>query len=54
MRPLYFLKDPEIHKRVIEGIKAFSEELGFVVKGVSESAIKGAKGNREFWICLEV
>ncbi len=48
------IKDPEIHKRVIDKIKAFSEALGFIVKGVSESAIKGAKGNREFWICLEV
>ncbi len=47
------IKDPEIHKKVIDKIKAFSEDLGFIVKGVSESAIKGAKGNREFWICLE-
>ncbi|MEK6599842.1 MAG: TlyA family RNA methyltransferase [Deltaproteobacteria bacterium] len=48
------IKDPEIHKKVIDKIKAFSEDLGFIVKGVSESAIKGAKGNKEFWICMEV
>ncbi|MBI3753075.1 MAG: TlyA family rRNA (cytidine-2'-O)-methyltransferase, partial [Deltaproteobacteria bacterium] len=48
------VKDPATHAKVIEKIKTFSEELGFIVKGISESAIKGAKGNREFWICLEV
>ena len=47
------IKDPEIHKKVIDKIKAFSEDLGFIVKGISESAIKGAKGNKEFWIYLE-
>lgn len=47
------IKDPEIHKKVIDKIKTFSKDLGFIVKGVSESAIKGAKGNKEFWIYLE-
>jgi len=44
------IKDPEIHKKVIEKIKTFSKGLGFMVKDISESAIKGAKGNKEFWI----
>jgi 23S rRNA (cytidine1920-2'-O)/16S rRNA (cytidine1409-2'-O)-methyltransferase len=48
------IKDPEIHKKVIEKIKTFSKGLGFMVKDISESAIKGAKGNKEFWICMEV
>ena len=47
------IKDPEIHKKVIDKIKAFSKDLGFIVKGISESAIKGAKGNKEFWIYME-
>lgn len=47
------IKDADIHKRIIEGIKSFCLKSGFIVKGVSESAIKGAKGNIEFWICLK-
>lgn len=47
------IKDPAKHKMVIDRIKTFSEGLGFTVKGVCESVIKGTKGNKEFWICLE-
>lgn len=48
------IKDPAKHKMVIDRIKIFSEGLGFVVKGICESPIKGAKGNREFWIYLKM
>ena len=47
------IKDPEIHKKVIEKIRTFSKDLGFIVGDISESAIKGAKGNKEFWIYLQ-
>lgn len=46
------VKDPEKHKAVIDALTSFAEEAGFIVEGVRESAIKGAKGNREFWILL--
>lgn len=46
------VRDPSVHKTVVEDIKAFSEEAGFKVLGVSASKIKGAKGNAEFWIYL--
>jgi 23S rRNA (cytidine1920-2'-O)/16S rRNA (cytidine1409-2'-O)-methyltransferase len=47
------VKDEDKHHAVIDKIKAFSEGEGFYVKGISESIIRGAKGNREFWIYLK-
>jgi 23S rRNA (cytidine1920-2'-O)/16S rRNA (cytidine1409-2'-O)-methyltransferase len=46
------VKDPEKHRRVIEGLKVFSLELNLSPLGVTESPIKGAKGNKEFWLYL--
>lgn len=46
------VKDPLKHVEVIDRIKAFSEELGFKVLGVTESSITGTKGNKEFLIHL--
>jgi 23S rRNA (cytidine1920-2'-O)/16S rRNA (cytidine1409-2'-O)-methyltransferase len=47
------IRDPEIHDKVIEGIREFSLELGLSVMGVCESPLKGPKGNREFFIHLK-
>ena len=47
------IRDSGKHEKVIDRIRIFSEGLGFIVKGICESAIRGAKGNREFWIYLE-
>ncbi len=49
------VKDPAKHRAAVDGIKAFSEAEGFRVLGETESPIRGAKGNREFWLylCLE-
>ena len=47
------IRDSRKHEKVIDRIRIFSEGLGFIVKGICESAIRGAKGNREFWIYLE-
>ncbi|CAG1066810.1 16S/23S rRNA (cytidine-2'-O)-methyltransferase TlyA [uncultured bacterium] len=46
------VRDPQQHKAVVERIGAFSEELGYAVRSTGTSPILGAKGNREFWICL--
>lgn len=46
------VKDPEKHRRVMDDIKAFSEGLGLRTLGECESPIKGAKGNKEFWLYL--
>jgi 23S rRNA (cytidine1920-2'-O)/16S rRNA (cytidine1409-2'-O)-methyltransferase len=47
------IRNPEVHERVIEGIKKFCCEMGLTVVGVSESPLTGPKGNREFFICLK-
>ena len=47
------IRNLEVHKKVIEGIKKFSIELGLSVIGVCESPLMGPKGNREFFIYLK-
>jgi 23S rRNA (cytidine1920-2'-O)/16S rRNA (cytidine1409-2'-O)-methyltransferase len=47
------IRNPEVHERVIEGIKEFSLELGLSVMGVCDSPLIGPKGNREFFIYLK-
>jgi 23S rRNA (cytidine1920-2'-O)/16S rRNA (cytidine1409-2'-O)-methyltransferase len=47
------IRDPAIHHMVIDKINIYCLNFGLVVKGVCESSIKGAKGNKEFWIYME-
>ena len=47
------IKDENLRQEVVTGIKAFASEQGFKVKGMTESPITGAKGNKEFLIWLE-
>jgi 23S rRNA (cytidine1920-2'-O)/16S rRNA (cytidine1409-2'-O)-methyltransferase len=47
------IRNPEVHEKVIEGIKKFCTEMGLSVIGVCESPIIGPKGNREFFIYLK-
>ncbi len=44
------VRDPEKHKMVLEDMTRFIDTLGLRIKGSVESSIKGAKGNKEFWI----
>jgi len=46
------VRDPEKHKRVIEEIWTFSQNLGLHPVGVMESPILGPKGNKEFFIYI--
>ncbi len=48
------VRSSDVQRAVVEDIKAFSIDSGFTVLSVVESPVKGAKGNREFWIDLEV
>jgi len=48
------VRDSELQERVVEDMKAFASESGFRVLRTVESPVKGAKGNREFWIDLEL
>ncbi len=42
------VKDEEKHKQVIEKVNVFAEEIGLVNKGLINSPILGANGNKEF------
>ncbi|MDI6726152.1 MAG: TlyA family RNA methyltransferase [Smithellaceae bacterium] len=44
------VKKPDVHRRVVEDIKRFVEELGLEVMDTCESALKGPSGNREFFL----
>jgi 23S rRNA (cytidine1920-2'-O)/16S rRNA (cytidine1409-2'-O)-methyltransferase len=44
------VRDPKKHMRVIEKIQQWGEEIGLRAKGVVESPLRGAKGNKEFFI----
>jgi 23S rRNA (cytidine1920-2'-O)/16S rRNA (cytidine1409-2'-O)-methyltransferase len=46
------VKDEQVHGEVIEKVKAGAEAMGFKAKGVVESPIKGADGNKEYFIHL--
>ncbi|MBQ7667800.1 MAG: TlyA family RNA methyltransferase [Clostridia bacterium] len=46
------IKDPLVHKEVIEKVIDFSKELGFKIKNLSFSPIKGPEGNIEFLLYL--
>lgn len=46
------IKDPEIHQAVVEKVVNGIEQHRFVCKGVIESPITGADGNKEFLACF--
>jgi len=48
------VKNPWVHKEVVDEIWSFGKTLGMVPKGVCQSPILGPKGNREFFILFEV
>ena len=47
------VRDKALHEKVINRISSFSRGLGLTVLGVTESALLGPKGNREFFIYLK-
>jgi 23S rRNA (cytidine1920-2'-O)/16S rRNA (cytidine1409-2'-O)-methyltransferase len=42
------IKDPAVHQDVVDKVVKFAQEQGFCLKGVIESPIEGATGNKEF------
>ncbi len=48
------VKDAGIQARVVKDMMAFAVGSGFRVLRTVESPVRGAKGNREFWIDLEL
>jgi len=48
------ISDPALHERVCEDIKNwFANDIGWKVLGITESPIKGTKGNKEFLIACK-
>ena len=47
------VRDPTLHREVIEDLTSFFETLCWLVKGPIPSPLLGPKGNREFLIYLE-
>ena len=48
------VRDPAVHRRVIERIREHAAEIGLVVRGEVASPLLGPAGNREFFLDLEV
>ena len=48
------VKDPELHDLAVQKVRGLGVNLGWDVIGITESPIKGAKGNKEFLICFKV
>ena len=46
------VRSPETHKEVLQNIVLASNQLGFIIKNIDFSPIKGPKGNIEFLIHL--
>lgn len=46
------VRDPQTHKEVIHRAIGFSQELGFAVKALSFSPVKGPEGNIEYLMLL--
>jgi 23S rRNA (cytidine1920-2'-O)/16S rRNA (cytidine1409-2'-O)-methyltransferase len=47
------VRDITAQERVVKEVTAFAEELGLRTRGVLESPIRGADGNREFLACFD-
>lgn len=48
------VREPEKHARVVEEVNDFAEKIGFQVRGVTDSPILGAEGNKEFLALYEL
>lgn len=48
------IRDEELRKSIVEDIKSFATNEGFVVAGLVESPITGAKGNVEYLLYLSL
>lgn len=46
------VRDPAVHLEVIRRIVEFSQELGFAVRGLTFSPVKGPEGNIEYLVWL--
>ena len=47
------VRDKNVHMEVIEKVVSFALDIGFSVKGLTYSPVKGPEGNIEYLIYLE-
>lgn len=47
------VRDPAVHRRVLDGVAAHARAIGRSVTGVVASPIRGPEGNREFLVRIE-
>jgi 23S rRNA (cytidine1920-2'-O)/16S rRNA (cytidine1409-2'-O)-methyltransferase len=47
------IRDPDVHRQVLEGVLSFAQEQGYAVNGLMQSPLIGPKGNIEFFTHLE-
>ena len=47
------VRESEIHEEVIRKVIVYADMIGFVIKGLTFSPIKGPEGNIEYLLCLE-
>ena len=48
------VRDPAAHEKAIEGVRQAARDMGLVVSGLCDSPIRGADGNAEFLILLDL
>ncbi len=46
------VRDPAVHERVLDDVLADAPGWGALVLGVEPSAVRGPKGNQEFFVYL--
>jgi 23S rRNA (cytidine1920-2'-O)/16S rRNA (cytidine1409-2'-O)-methyltransferase len=48
------IRDPEIHKQVLQDVLLYAQQEGFSVQGLIKSPLLGPKGNAEFLVWLTI
>jgi len=48
------IRDPAVHRAVLNDVLTFAQEIGFAVRGLMRSPLLGPKGNVEFLVWLGV
>ncbi|KPV56123.1 RNA methyltransferase [Paenibacillus sp. A3] len=46
------VRDPRVHQEVLEDILRFAQDIGYAIRGLTFSPIKGGEGNIEFLVHL--
>lgn len=47
------VRDPDVHREVIDKVITFARQIGFTVKGLDYSPVKGPEGNIEYLLYLD-